>query len=76
MPVRLFGGLFHCREPVRQSIEDKPFTPNKQKNKKVSQKRNSLIQSDYTCKAAAAPIFGITAVFSVTLQRVVNGGAR
>jgi hypothetical protein len=39
-------------------------------------KTNHLIYSDFTCKAAAAPIFGITAIFSVTLQRVVNGDAR
>ena len=37
---------------------------------------NILIYSNFTCKATTAPIFGITAVFSVTLQRVVNGDAR
>lgn len=68
--------LFHCRKPILQCAENKPFILDKQKNKMVLRKTNHLIYSDFTCKAAAAPIFGITANFSVTLQRVVNGDAR
>ena len=37
---------------------------------------NILIYSNFICKTTTAPIFGITAVFYVTLQRVVNGDAR
>jgi len=68
--------LFHCRKPILQCAENKPFILDKQKNKMVLYEINILIYSNFTCKATTAPIFGITAVFSVTLQRVVNGDAR
>ena len=68
--------LFHCRTPILQCAENKPFILDKQKNKMVLQKTNNLIYSDFTRKAATALFFGITANFSVTLRRVVNGDAR